>query len=75
MWESGFSVSIGCALMYGLWAAAIGMLAVGWILYVVEIQNVGLGLSALAAALTVMRDNQRTRRMLARPGENLRSMR
>jgi hypothetical protein len=62
-------------LMYGLWVATVGLLGVGWVAHLVEMQNVGLGLAAAAAALTVMRDNQRTRRMLRRPGENLRPMR
>lgn len=75
MWESGFSISVGCLLMYVLWSAAIGFIGIGWLMHDAELQNVGLGLSALAAALTVMRDNQRTRRMLRRPGENLRPMR
>ena len=68
MWESG--VSIGCLLMYAVWGAAFGLIAAGWIVGL-ELQNLGLALSALAAALTVMRDNQRTRRMLRRSGETV----
>lgn len=75
MWESGFSVSVGCVLMYGAWVAVVSLLGVGWLTQDPTVQNIGLGLSALAATLTVMRDNQRTRRMLRRPGENLRPMR
>jgi hypothetical protein len=75
MWESGFSVSVGCLLMYVLWSAVIGFIGIGWLAHDAEVQNIGLGLAALAASLTVMRDNQRTRRMLRRPGENLRPMR
>jgi hypothetical protein len=75
MWESGFSISVGCMVMYGLWVAVVALIGVGWLAHDAGLQNVGLGLSALAAALTVMRDNQRTRRMLRHPGETLRSMR
>lgn len=75
MWESGFSISVGCMVMYLSWAAVVGLLVGGWVLGSPEAQNIGLGLAALAASLTVMRDNQRTRRMLRRPGENLRPMR
>ena len=67
MWES--SVSAGCLVMYVVWTAAFGLIVAGWLLGSLELQNLGLALSALAAALTVMRDNQRTRRMLRRPGE------
>lgn len=69
MWESRVSLSTGCALMIGAWVLTFGFIGVGWSLNVIGLQAVGLALSALAAALTIMRDNQRTRRMLARPGE------
>ena len=72
MWESG--VSVGCLVMWSLWIGAFGLIAAGWI-GGQELQNLGLALSALAAALTVMRDNQRTRRMLRREGERVAPLR
>lgn len=75
MWESGFSISVGCLLMYGLWSAVVGLIGMGWLTHDAEVQNVGLGLAALAAAFTVMRDNQRTRRMLRRPDERVAPLR
>lgn len=73
MWESG--VSVGCIVMYGLWAGAIVAVAAGWGLGVWEIGQAGIVFAALAAALTVIRDNQRTRRMLRRKDEVLAPMR
>lgn len=73
MWESG--VSVGCILMLGLWAVAFGMIGCSWALDMDGLGKIGLALSALAAALTVMRDNQRTRRMLRRSGETVAPMR
>lgn len=73
MWEQG--ISVGCALMYGLWGAAFVLIGTGGWFDESTLGQVGLALSALAAALTVMRDNQRTRRMLARSGEKVAPLR
>lgn len=68
-------MSVGCLLMYGLWATVVGLIGAGWARHDLQLDAVGLALSALAAALTIIRDNARTRRMLARPGERVAPLR
>jgi hypothetical protein len=69
VWESG--VSVGAMVMYGLWGVAFSLVGAGWMLEAAAVGQYGIVSSALAAAMTVMRDNQRTRRMLARPDERV----
>lgn len=63
-WESG--VSMAAVVMVTLWVGAFGIIATGWTLHMSSLGQMGLAISALAACLTIIRDNQRTRRMLRR---------
>lgn len=61
MWESEMP-SWGCTLMYALWAVTFVFILVGWAVDEVFLGMLGCASSAGAASLTVMKDNQATRR-------------
>lgn len=66
MWNK--SVSVGCVTMCAAWLAAFVLIAVGWATENVYVAHMGLGISALAASLTIVRDNQRTRAQIRAAG-------
>jgi hypothetical protein len=61
-WDS--EVSFGCLTTWLMWALAFGLIAFSLSGHDAAIGQLGLGLSAAAAAMTIIRDNQRTRRMV-----------
>lgn len=61
-WDSG--VSFGCLTTWLLWGFAFALIAATFLGTHPSIGLLGLGLSAAAASLTIVRDNQRTRRMM-----------
>lgn len=61
-WDSG--VSFGCLATWLLWGLAFGLIAFGMASTAGSLGQLGLGFSAAAAALTVVRDNQQTRRLM-----------
>jgi len=67
MWEP--EVSSGGIMIAVTWTLAPTLIIVGWAIDVEALGQLGIVVSAAAASLTVIRDNQRTRRMLQRPGE------
>lgn len=73
MWDpvevSPASIVIGMS-----WVTAPALIFAAWITDINELGQLGIVVSAAAATLTVLRDNQRTRRMLKRPGETLASL-
>lgn len=73
MWES--DVSVGCVVMYIL--GTIGTMFIIGALFVDRNGLAGAGVATIvvACAMAVIRDNQRTRRMLRRPDERLTPMR
>lgn len=77
MWETDLSVTVskGFLLMVATWAAAVGLVVLAWLLHEGLIGHLGLIVGGMAASLTVMRDNQRTRRMLRRPDEVVKPLR
>lgn len=69
LWES--VVSFGSVVMAALWALALMLIGIGWWIESPALGQFGIWFVAVASVLTVIRDNQRTRRMLARPGEHV----
>jgi hypothetical protein len=63
LWEPKFSV--GCVAMYAFWVTGFGMIAVAWVLEHMALGQLGVGVIIAAGALTVVRDNMRTRRQIA----------
>jgi hypothetical protein len=61
-WDSG--VSFGCLTTWLMWALAFGLIALSLAGMHDNVALLGLGISAAAASLTIIRDNQRTRRMV-----------
>jgi hypothetical protein len=64
MWEQGLSVSWGMVLMWFSWTSAWVGIVAGWYFDEETLGQAGLMCSALAAAVTVMRDNAKTRRVI-----------
>lgn len=62
MWSQ--QISVGCMCMWTAWGIAFMLIGAGWSMSIPALGQTGLASSAAAAALTVMRDNQRTRRMI-----------
>ena len=62
MWDQG--LSIGCILMSGAWATAVGLIGLGWLLGHPYLGQAGIACSALGAALMVIHDNGKTRRAM-----------
>jgi len=50
--------------MWGSWAAAVALILLGWGVDQPSVGQLGIAAAAAAAALTVMRDNHRTRRQI-----------
>lgn len=73
MWEA--QISAGCVAIYSLWIAGMGAILAGGLLGFTTLGQIGLASVGGAISLAIIRDNQRTRRMLARPGENVGPMR
>lgn len=72
-WDSKYCFADMAIVM--LWIGAILLVPLGWVVGWYPLGQLG-GLAAIVAgSLTVMRDNHRTRRMLARPGEQVRPLR
>lgn len=69
MWET--NISAGCVTMLALLVSGFAMIALGGIAGSTTLGQLGIGVLGLGLALMVMRDNQRTRRMLRRPGEHV----
>lgn len=64
MWECGLNLSWGSALMWVAWAGAVTLVASGFRLDDANLGQAGLVCSALAASMTVIRDNAKTRRVV-----------
>lgn len=62
MWEP--RISVGCAATWALWAAGFGFILTGWIQQALYMGHLGLATVGAAVALTVVRDNARTRRQI-----------
>ena len=73
MWDA--NISAGCVAMYLLSVVGVVLIAVGGLAGVPSLGQLGVALVGFAVGLMVLRDNQRTRRMLARPGETVGPMR
>ena len=58
------SVSLGCVVAYGLWAATVALLLVGTLFHGLTWQNWGLACSAGAATATVRQYFVRQNRMM-----------
>lgn len=61
-WDSG--VSFGCLTAWLLWGLSFGLIGLSMAGADDGIGQLGLGVSAGAASLTIVRDNQRTRRVM-----------
>lgn len=59
VWESG--VSWGCAVAFGSWGIALALVAVGWFMDEPSAGQVGIWFCGVAASLTIIRDNRKTR--------------
>lgn len=73
MWET--KVTAGCVAMCLLGFAGFVLIGLGAWLGVPAIGQGGMLVGCSSLALAVIRDNQRTRRMLGRPGEHVGPMR
>lgn len=62
MWSR--SMSVGCVLSVAAWVAAFALIAAGWATDTVYVAHLGLATAGVAVALTIIRDNQRTRRQI-----------
>lgn len=72
MWDS--DIELGCVVMYAL--GLIGSTLIVAALFIGHaVGDLGVALFLFACTLAVIHDNQRTRRMLARPGEKVAPMR
>lgn len=72
MWEPG--VSPGGIIITVGWVAAPALIVIGRIFNEPVLGQLGIVVVAGAATLSIIRDNQRTRRMLGRRGEQLASV-
>lgn len=66
MWEP-VEVAPGGILIAVGWIAAPTLVIASWVADVSALGQMGIVIAAAAATLTVIRDNQRTRRLLAKP--------
>lgn len=73
MWET--KITAGCVAMGALWIVGVLMIIGGGVYDVAAAGQLGLALICGGLALALIRDNQRTRRMLQRPGEHVGPMR
>lgn len=74
-WDSG--VSFGCLTAWLLWGLAFALIGFSLMGADDDIGQLGLGVSAAAASVTICRDNQRTRRVIraVRSDEHVRTLR
>jgi hypothetical protein len=61
--------------MYLLGTTGVGLIVVAMCINFVSLASLGIAFVGLGCTMAVIRDNQRTRRMLKRPGENLSPLR
>lgn len=73
MWET--KISAGCVAMFALLFVGAAMVVLGDAVGDDAVSLLGVLVGGGGLAMMVMRDNQRTRRMLARPGEHVGPMR
>lgn len=73
LWET--NISAGCVVIYVFLVSGFTLIMVGGFVDVNAIGQLGLGLVCSGLTLVIVRDNQRTRRMLRRPGEHVGPMR
>lgn len=64
MWST--NVQLGCLFMWVLWGAAVVAIGAGWWRDTPYLGHVGIVAAAGAGTLTIIKDNQRTRRMIRR---------
>lgn len=73
IWES--NISPGCVCMYAFLVAGVTMVLAGWVFDEAPLGQLGVISAGFGIGLMILRDNQRTRRMLGRPGEHVGPMR
>jgi hypothetical protein len=57
---------MGCVALVCAWIVTFGLIGAGWAIDSPGLMSCGLAMSALGAALMILRDNQRTRRLILR---------
>lgn len=62
MWD--IEISFGTLTLTGAWMAAVALIGAGWWLGEPALGQLGIVSAAVGATLTVIRDNQRTRRVV-----------